>query len=719
MDIKINKLSKENILTEDFLDLNTYNEISFSNDGIAIIYGPNGAGKSTIAKILNRDNNSEYNLFLNETEYTHESEINPFHVINDQNGRNIIKGETEDFVLGDNVLKEYELKKKIDIDFNNLFQHILIPGLKETFQITSKSNSILSYIENQDIYDFVCDLANNRSKGKDIDRSNFIDITSSLGETHIEEDEFDEKFIFFVSDFSSKRCILKKIIEFGSEDISGNEVIHKIEQNDDAVIILEKYNNINDCIVCDSEIEPAQLLSEKKITRENNYNSLDEKTKKIFNSILKVVGEGDPFDIKIKLLEAINKDDYQIIESLKVDIQKYIEIFNDSIMNFFANCLNTSQLLNNHNEYEQLKKEKLEFSDDDALFIEKFINDCLSQKVELKRDDDKNLVLLLGNKEFLNKRRDELYLSTGEQNFISLAFELLKAKRVENSIVILDDPISSFDSIYKNKITYAILRFLKDKKQIILTHNLDLIRLLEHQKQNSYNLYILNNTQDEENGFIEISENEHKFLLYLHELLNFLRKDVLQVIKNEKYYLISMIPFMRGLSQILNKMDIKEKLTDLMHGYNEITHDLSEIYNELFEVSIISSPLELSAKDILEIHITDEEIIDSVYYPLLNKTLIHTFTYLYLRLKVEKKLVDKFSIMTNKYQMLSSIINKAFNGNDPEVQNSRIFLLSRKTLLNEFNHFEVDMNIFQPAIDITNSSLKKEKEDILSFLEFL
>ncbi|NOR44426.1 MAG: hypothetical protein GQ534_02480 [Candidatus Delongbacteria bacterium] len=66
--------------------------------------------------------------------------------------------------------------------------------------------------------------------------------------------------------------------------------------------------------------------------------------------------------------------------------------------------------------------------------------------------------------------------------------------------------------------------------------------------------------------------------------------------------------------------------------------------------------------------------------------------------------------------MLNKIINKSFDNSTQENIERRMFLLSRKTLLNEFNHFEVNMNIFQPAIDITNSVLKKEKEDIMEFL---
>ena len=46
----------------------------------------------------------------------------------------------------------------------------------------------------------------------------------------------------------------------------------------------------------------------------------------------------------------------------------------------------------------------------------------------------------------------------------------------------------------------------------------------------------------------------------------------------------------------------------------------------------------------------------------------------------------------------------------------RVFFTSRKTLLNEFNHFEGNMNIFQPAIDINLMALRKEIDDIEAML---
>jgi len=60
---------------------------------------------------------------------------------------------------------------------------------------------------------------------------------------------------------------------------------------------------------------------------------------------------------------------------------------------------------------------------------------------------------------------------------------------------------------------------------------------------------------------------------------------------------------------------------------------------------------------------------------------------------------------------------ESFKGND-NIKH-RIFFTSRKTLLNEFNHFEGNLNIFQPAIDISDTALEKEKKSIMEYLENL
>ena len=73
-----------------------------------------------------------------------------------------------------------------------------------------------------------------------------------------------------------------------------------------------------------------------------------------------------------------------------------------------------------------------------------------------------------------------------------------------------------------------------------------------------------------------------------------------------------------------------------------------------------------------------------------------------------------------KKKQLGQIISAAFpNENDISEIRNRIRLTSKKTLINEFNHFEGNLSIFQPAIDITDQALGKERTDIDNFVRTL
>ena len=83
------------------------------------------------------------------------------------------------------------------------------------------------------------------------------------------------------------------------------------------------------------------------------------------------------------------------------------------------------------------------------------------------------------------------------------------------------------------------------------------------------------------------------------------------------------------------------------------------------------------------------ELLDTERFPLLDRTLRHSFVYLFLRLMVEKNLVEKFGIDTTRHEQLGQIISAAYpDENDVEQIRNRIRLTSKKTLINEFNHFE-------------------------------
>lgn len=712
------KIRKESIFCESLENFSKNNEIEFSSNGIAVVYGPNGTGKTSLARVLNCEEKCSFSVEFDNQEYT-EQNTELFHIINDQNSRNIIEGETEDFLLGDNIKKEYELQRYLDKEYTNIFENILISNLKKEFNISKKSSELLKQVDNANLREYIADLTNNKSKGNGINKDEFLEFVSSLEFQKVPE--YDEKkFEFTKKDYEEKNSVLRKIMQL-KNILNKNEKIREVEEHDEAIRILNKFSYKDECIVCDTTgIDTVNLLTRKESNKGKIYEELDEETKKILEGIIQLVKGEDPYDIKRILMEAIKIGDNSLVKELKKEINYYFILFNLELSNLFANCLASSDLLEKNNEYKAVLEDKPELSDEDILYIESIVNENIEKNIELKRDENNNLKLLLDDKEFLNEDRKNLHLSNGEQNFISLAFELLKAKNSSKKFIVLDDPISSFDSIYKNKITFSIIKFLKGKKQIILTHNTELIKLMEHQERKCFNLYLFNNNSNEDNGFIKVNFKEQQILLYLDKLLDLFSSDIFNEIKNEKDFLISMIPFMRGYAQITNHRTEKNRLTQLMHGYQNETVNITDIYNSLFGTSNITTSYEVSAKDISNIDIKNVEILrDNSQYPLLNKTLRHTLTYLYLRLNVEKTLVDLFNINTKKYDMLSSIIFKSFEGKTPEDKKNRIFLASRKTLLNEFNHFEGNMNIFQPAIDISDNALKKESEDIMQFLSDL
>ncbi|MCK4690337.1 MAG: hypothetical protein KAT20_00905 [Desulfuromonadales bacterium] len=132
MNIEFNKILKGSIFCDEFSNLTQNNQVAFDRNRFAIIYGPNGTGKTSLAKVLDQDKETEYSVLIDGTTYT-ENDPKFAHAISDQNDRNIIQGSTEDFILGDNIKREYELKGKLEADFKNLFEAILIPGLKKEF----------------------------------------------------------------------------------------------------------------------------------------------------------------------------------------------------------------------------------------------------------------------------------------------------------------------------------------------------------------------------------------------------------------------------------------------------------------------------------------------------------------------------------------------------------------------------------------------------------
>ncbi|MEZ8295130.1 hypothetical protein AB6D11_14905 [Vibrio splendidus] len=258
MKIKVSKIKKDSIFTDEYLALTQNNELDFERKKVCVVYGPNGTGKTSLSKVLNQDKDVEYTLDIGGIEHTENSD--PIaHIISDQNDRNVIQGETQDFILGDDIKREYQLKEKLNDSFSLLFEKELVGILKKNYQIAKMSTNFDELILDKDLLGYIADIANSRSRGKKIDRKNFID--KVYGYQLAETPDYDEaKLRFFIEDFAKNDSIIRALSNYNFQLDDKEQSIVKLEEQSEAVIILEKFNYIDECLVCDHQGEIVNVF---------------------------------------------------------------------------------------------------------------------------------------------------------------------------------------------------------------------------------------------------------------------------------------------------------------------------------------------------------------------------------------------------------------------------------------------------------------------------
>lgn len=735
MRLEFSSIKNQNIFQKEFQNFSTNgnNTIEFKKQphaegGIAVIYAPNGTGKSSLTATLGNEITNDELSF--EAAYNETQNIRPeskkFHTIGDQISRNVIEGETCDYLVGQEIRREYDLKKKLSYGLKKAFNGLNLE-YSNTYNTTKVKDFFLSVMKerNPEAYVFIRDIVKKQSKGKNINREQFFAYVRDMEKKPKVVDVDADRKAFVINNPK----FVKRFLQIDLNQITANADVSEIEQNDDAIRILGKYKHLHSCIVCDNEnIDEVSLIQRKQERRKRIIESLDARTKELLENVAMDTAliSNDSFEIKNTVMAFIASGEEEGICKLRENLQICVNQIVDEMIAALFNSIDSALLYSWWDEYSNLLATQPTLDSEELLFIQGIISENIGRKIEIKRDDDNdhNFKLMLDEQELLGLDRSEMHLSSGEQNFISLTFALLLARHSNRDFVVLDDPISSFDSVYKNKIAFCIIKFLENKKQIILTHNTDLIRLLNVQLKDCFNLYILNNVDGGCNGFIPVKREEKDILISLSNLVELFQNKngrLEAIIHDKRLFLMAMIPFLRGYIHIMKDPDdLYGKLSRLMHGFESGSLDIADIYKKTFGYEVEPKEI-ISVEDILNVPTSGLDIIDAKEYPLLAGTLFQTLVYYHIRMKVEHELVDIFNISHSEGQilMLTDIIQRAFKPLQGETQkqkdekrDKRVFFTSRKTLLNEFNHFEGNMNIFQPAIDITETMLQKEVEAI-------
>ena len=149
--------------------------------GIAVVYAPNGTGKSSIAKVLDAETTTTSISFsaTDDAGITLEPESHKFHIIFDQINRNIIPGKETDYLIGQQIKHEYELRDRINAAFVEAFT-ALSAKYKSDFKVSKVGDFLLAQINTlrtesyQKSYEYIRSIINTRTHGRNIEQSDFI-----------------------------------------------------------------------------------------------------------------------------------------------------------------------------------------------------------------------------------------------------------------------------------------------------------------------------------------------------------------------------------------------------------------------------------------------------------------------------------------------------------------------------------------------------------------
>lgn len=302
---------------------------------------------------------------------------------------------------------------------------------------------------------------------------------------------------------------------------------------------------------------------------------------------------------------------------------------------------------------------------------------------ELKFDDNGNQIII----KF--KRNVDTY-SEGEIHLIILLFKLYEFKINDSNTLIIDDPLTSYDLINQYKTLFEIVNTAStEKKILIFTHNIEMINIINSQDSGTFRyqyiekylgrLYLKN-----------IDINATGSILSLSNLLNLDSEKYLRLLierekeENDEYHKV----FHYDNSYTLQDTDFNgltnEYFVNLIENFNPNT-----IRNMTFSQNTFNKIIYMCAirvwieKKFYEVIKEDEEI---------------------LRKITGKQFSEKVNVLLPRNSD-SLLINQYPNM-------TRTFLMSKKVMLNQNEHYQSQIIPFNYALNISLDELIHEIQEI-------
>lgn len=475
---------------------------------------------------------------------------------------------------------------------------------------------------------------------------------------------------------STKKNFLFQNIENISKLILTGEEINDIKNKFilEAFDLLEKALDDNDtmCPLCGYNHNSSilEIYSKKKVEYTDKLNKIIDKYR-IESKKKKYEIEADIKEL-IKLVEDNKLDEKDITNCIIIGSNlKKITVINEA----------RKRINEINKQIKKLEFERKEFFGNlmnNWDKIEKDLKDVFKEKgITFSIDEEEKCVIV-------NLKRDASTYSSGELNYIVFIINILEFEYSNRTNIVIDDPLSSYDIKKQYEIVFDIFTKLlnKEKKVIILTHNINFINIANSQFPNKFNYYFLD-AIDYKITIAKISIETDGSVLNIEDLAKKIPDSEL-----EKKWIDLLIE--KDL-----KWDETNKRHKLFHFDEEYTDPISG-YSNLDLVKMID--------EFITIKEDDFEIMSA------KKILYLTAT----RVWIEKKLTDNYTGKLHGNQLFPKIRNY-FKNKDKWKKDLGIKkedLTRRKVLLNQNDHYKSQIIPFQYALSISTDELINDINEI-------